>query len=72
MIHPTHPPVDMSPEAIAQRLEELSDLYEFSKSIRTAKYVGPAETSSHRPLSSATGGDDRAEQNSPRLKTTGG
>jgi hypothetical protein len=31
----------MSPEAIAQRLEELSDLYEFWKSIRTAKYVGP-------------------------------
>ncbi len=45
MTPPTRPPVDMSPEAIAQRLEELADLYEFWKSIRTANYIGPVEKS---------------------------
>lgn len=31
----------MSPQAIEQRLNELSDLYEFWKAIRSAKRVGP-------------------------------
>lgn len=52
----------MSPEAIAQRLEELSDLYEFCKSIRTAKYIGPVNP----PATSTT-----EKQSTPALAKAG-
>lgn len=60
MSHQISQPVDMSPEAIEQRLNELSDLYEFWKSIRTVKYIGPAEPKG-----------PQSEQNRPALAKAG-
>ena len=34
-------PVDMSPEAVALRIEELSQLYELTQSLLTAQDLGP-------------------------------
>ena len=36
---------DMSPEAVAARLEDLASLYELGMSLRDARVVGPAESS---------------------------
>ena len=38
---PKHP--DMSPEAIDQRLRDLSQIYKLGMSLRDAKWLGPIE-----------------------------
>ena len=35
--------VDMSPEAVEQRLRDLSDLYELGMALRNARYLGTVE-----------------------------
>lgn len=35
--------VDMSPKAVDQRLRDLGQLYEFGKTLRTVRFIGPIE-----------------------------
>jgi hypothetical protein len=37
-------PVDMSPAAIARRLEILASLYRLARSLATARVIGPVES----------------------------
>jgi hypothetical protein len=36
-------PVDMSPEAVRRRLEEMAQLYELWLSLKKARFVGPGD-----------------------------
>lgn len=40
---PTRNPVDMSPEAIARRLETVRQLYRLMQSLRSVRILGPVE-----------------------------
>jgi len=55
-----HP--DMSPNAIDQRLRELSQIYRLGMSLQGAKWIGPLNPSQSRSLPELTDRDNCLEQ----------
>jgi hypothetical protein len=46
-------PVDMSPAAVARRLQILASLYRLARSLSSARIIGPVETSDVREVDRA-------------------